>query len=305
MNFGNFHPRGRRNNERGYMLIVLMLAAAIMLIAMTGWVTNYRTQIKRDREVEMIHRGVAYARAVQRYYKKFGNYPTTIEQLESTNKLRFLRKRYTDPMSPDGKWRVLHQGDVKLGNNSTGLTPSSGMSSSSNTTASNTAATTTGTQTGTLGDTGTATANTGGSDTSGALPGGIPIFGSSSSPGVTATPAGSNVSTTGSDNKTFGGGPIIGVASLKNAKGIHRFAEKDNYRDWLFIYDPSQDQGKGVLISGPYNPKAFVGQYGSTTNTSSSNSSGSTPTSTGSSNALGNSSGTQSTGAATSGATQQ
>ena len=27
---------------------------------------------------------------------------------------------------------------------------------------------------------------------------------------------------------------------------------------WLFVYDPTQD--RGGLITGPYNPKAFVGQ---------------------------------------------
>ena len=55
--------------------------------------------IKRDREEEMIHRGVQYSRAIRAYYKKFGRYPTKIEDLENTNNLRFLRKRYKDPMN--------------------------------------------------------------------------------------------------------------------------------------------------------------------------------------------------------------
>ena len=32
-------------------------------------------QMKRDREEEMIHRGTEYARAIKKYYKKFGRYP--------------------------------------------------------------------------------------------------------------------------------------------------------------------------------------------------------------------------------------
>ena len=45
--------------------------------------------MKRDREEEMIHRGTEYARAVKKYYKKFGRYPANLEQLENTNQIRF------------------------------------------------------------------------------------------------------------------------------------------------------------------------------------------------------------------------
>ena len=69
---------------------------------MLGVAQNYRRSILRDREVEMIHRGVQYARAVASTTKRIGRYPTSIEQLENTNKIRYLRKRYKDPMSPDG-----------------------------------------------------------------------------------------------------------------------------------------------------------------------------------------------------------
>ena len=39
-------------------------------------------QIKRDREEELCHRGTAYMRAIQHFYKKFGRYPTRMEELE-------------------------------------------------------------------------------------------------------------------------------------------------------------------------------------------------------------------------------
>ena len=66
----------------------------------------------------MIHRGVQYSRAIRTYYKKFGRYPTKIEDLESANNLRFLRKRYKDPENcKNGKcadFVLLHFGDVQL-----------------------------------------------------------------------------------------------------------------------------------------------------------------------------------------------
>ena len=76
----------------------------------------------RDREEEMRHRGTAYMRAIQHFYKKFGRYPNKVEELENTNNVRFLRKRYTDPMNRDpatGKekdFKFLHQQDISLNN---------------------------------------------------------------------------------------------------------------------------------------------------------------------------------------------
>src|ERR1035437_3870894 len=93
---------GGRRNDSGYMLLFLMIAVAVLTITMLEVARNFRRGIIRDREVEMMHRGDQYARAVKRYYKKNGNYPSSIEQLEQTNKIRYLRKRYKDPMSPDG-----------------------------------------------------------------------------------------------------------------------------------------------------------------------------------------------------------
>src|SRR5208282_6218748 len=48
--------------------------------------------------------------------------PSRLEELENTNNLRFLRKRYTDPMNVDretGKekdFKLMHQADISLNN---------------------------------------------------------------------------------------------------------------------------------------------------------------------------------------------
>jgi hypothetical protein len=70
-------------------------------------------QAKRDREEEMINRGTDYARAVKKYYKKFGRYPANLEQLDNTNQIRFLRRRFKDPLTKDGEWKILHYGDIQ------------------------------------------------------------------------------------------------------------------------------------------------------------------------------------------------
>ena len=85
--------------QQGYVLLTLLLIVAPDDHCRGRDRAFHYFEIKRDREEEMIHRGVQYSRAIRAYYKKFGRYPTKIEDLENTNNLRFLRKRYKDPLN--------------------------------------------------------------------------------------------------------------------------------------------------------------------------------------------------------------
>src|SRR5436305_6138807 len=112
-------PNYKIRGQRGYILLILLLAVALLSIFSLKVIEDIHYQYQRDREEELIHRGVQYARAIQHYYRKLGRYPTRIEDLESTNHLRFLRKRYQDPMNRDpatGKekdFKFLHLTDVQ------------------------------------------------------------------------------------------------------------------------------------------------------------------------------------------------
>ena len=111
-------PHATQRSEQGYILLTLLLVIAIMAIMAFTLVTTIKFDVKRDREEEMIHRGVQYSRAIKAYYKKFNRFPVSIENLENTNQQRFLRKRYKDPLScSEGKCRdfkLLHFGEAKL-----------------------------------------------------------------------------------------------------------------------------------------------------------------------------------------------
>ena len=50
----------------------------------------------------------------------------------------------------------------------------------------------------------------------------------------------------------FGGGPIVGVASISKATTIREFNHKNHYNQWQFIYDPTMD--RGGLITTPAQP---------------------------------------------------
>ncbi len=118
-------------------MLTLLLAMALLVIFAAAIVPSITFEIKRDREEEMIHRGVQYSRAIRAYYKKFGRYPTKVEDLENTSNNRFLRKRYKDPLNcKDSKcqdFKLLHFGEVQMtlsalgGGSIPGATPVSGM----------------------------------------------------------------------------------------------------------------------------------------------------------------------------------
>jgi type II secretory pathway pseudopilin PulG len=259
-----FRKRSRdsgKQTDSGYMLLVLMLAVAVLMITMMGVARNYRRSVQRDREVEMIHRGEQYARAVQRFYRKNGRYPVSIEQLENMNKIRYLRKRYKDPMSPDGAWKIVHPMDVKL---KSSVTQPTGTGSATGATTAGTAAgsTASATQAGSPDVTG---ASQGGDSTNTGTPGGSSTAGSSTGTdgGSTGSAFGnsgaSGTSNNAANGQVLGGGDVYGVVSKSKKEGTHIYGEKSKYNEWFFIYDPSQDQNNGRLIIGPYNPKMFVG----------------------------------------------
>jgi type II secretory pathway pseudopilin PulG len=109
--------RERRPREGGYILLTLLLLVALMAIFAMGVIIPIKFANQRDQEQEMIHRGVQYTRAIRAYYKKFGRYPTKLEDLDNTNNLRYLRKHYKDPLNKNGDFRLLHYGEpgVTLG----------------------------------------------------------------------------------------------------------------------------------------------------------------------------------------------
>ena len=113
-------PARSSSREEGYVLLTLLLVVALMAIA--AYCDRYpdKFEIQRDQEEEMIHRGVQYSRAIRAYYKKFGRYPTKLEDLDNTNNLRYLRKHYKDPLNKNQDFKLLHYGEpgVTLGGGS-------------------------------------------------------------------------------------------------------------------------------------------------------------------------------------------
>lgn len=325
-------PSARRQRDSGYLLLAILLMMALMIIAAMAAAPKIVMQIKRDREEEMIHRGTEYARAIKKYYKKFGRYPANLDQLDNTNSIRFIRKRYKDPLTKDGKWKLLSYGDVPTlqgagiagGISAAALAAQSqqggayGAFSANNASASGLGSNLAGATTqqavnpnGVFSSGGSGQGSPSGNPTVSVDSDGIPLPAPSGNPTVSvssdgiAVPnpsqqsggqpggisqgaggtnqfsntfslgnnsnsgqAGAN-GTTGANGtsgaigsplngQSFGGGAIVGVASLSQDPTIRIYNKKKKYNEWVFIYDPTQDRAN-VLLRGPYQPLVIGG----------------------------------------------
>lgn len=92
-------------NQCGFTLVGALALIAVMSIFMALSVPLWSWVKQRDNEEELIFRGKEYVEAIGRYHAKFGTYPPDMETLE---KLKFIRRLYKDPMTESGKWKVLH-----------------------------------------------------------------------------------------------------------------------------------------------------------------------------------------------------
>src|SRR5437016_4793177 len=106
------NPMKRRCGQSGYSLLMVIFLVATMLIFAVVAAPNLLTEGRRERETETVWRGEQYERAIGLYFRKFGKYPTKIDDLtKQTNGARFLRQAYTDPMNKDdGSWRFIYVG---------------------------------------------------------------------------------------------------------------------------------------------------------------------------------------------------
>ena len=258
--------RSVKPSEEGFTLLAVMFLIALMTIWLAVALPQISKQIQRDREVETIHRGKQYIRAIKLYYKQFGAYPTSVDALvKPTNNIRFLRKKYTDPITGKDDWKPILVGQnkaptmmgffgVPIGgvcgsapvnpfantNNSTGAgsaptgsptasTSGSGMSGSS--------ASSTGTD-----STGTATTPSPFDADGNCLPAGAGLNSGSSNSTTPTNQTSSSGSQTSSDGTTFGGGPIMGFSPNSSKKSILVYKKKQHYNQWEFVYDPLAEQ---------------------------------------------------------------
>jgi type II secretory pathway pseudopilin PulG len=215
-------------------MAALLVAVAIMGILSSMAIPAWRAAAKREKEAELIFRAGQVAHAIEKFRRKVGGgaYPPDLDFLV---RQKYLRKKYKDPMTKDGEWRIVTPQELQGGGVGIGRPGSPSPIGGS-----------TGTrgQFGSTGSTGFGSnpSGTGGSLTSPSgttfTPGG-PGGPGSSSPGSSSpgdlTPGG-RTSSFGVDSpggRTVNQGPVAAVASKSTEKSIKIFKGRDRYDQWI------------------------------------------------------------------------
>ena len=89
--------RASLTDERGYLMVALLVAMSVMAILMSAALPAWRTLAQREKEAELIFRGEQYARAIGLFQRRYANAsPPNLDVLINE---RFLRKKYKDPIT--------------------------------------------------------------------------------------------------------------------------------------------------------------------------------------------------------------
>jgi len=258
--------RPQPSGEQGFMLLGLIVAIALLLIALSVAASKEAFSLRREREVESARRANQYVRAIQLYYKKFGRYPASIEQLENSNNIRFLRQRYVDPLTGKADYRLIPVGQNQTtvkgffgeplgGIASAGLGAAAGMQSNGIGGAAGVngafGASSAFGASGAFGAS-SATGPTGASGTAGSsdASGQSGAFGGSSGASGGSSGLGS---ASGMQSQTGTGlpgstGPFMGVGSSATGNSIITPNEQTTYQTWEFLYDPRIEKLKQAAI---------------------------------------------------------
>ncbi len=279
-------PRRLKPSEEGYLLLAVMFLMALLVLSLAVAAPIVAKSIQRDREVETMERGKQYMRAIQLYYRKFHAYPPNEDALVKTNEIRFLRKRYLDPITGKDDWKPVMFGQNKApiamgffgqplatGGALAGIGPSGGNG------ANGTNGTTTGSFFNSSGGSGFGS-SPGSSIFNSSSPSNSPTSSPGSSDGSSGSSTGGTGTTSGSNNgtdangnsstagntgtglagQTFGGAGIIGFSPASPKQSILIYKTKDHYNEWEFTYDPIMDM---KMMTG--GNTGTIGQPASTT----------------------------------------
>jgi type II secretory pathway pseudopilin PulG len=224
----HIRPPCRRDTEEGYVLVAVVVLIALMVLAMAAALPDVRRDIQRDQELEAMHRGQQYIRAIQLYYRRFRRYPPSVDALLDTNGTRFLRKKYSDPLTRQDDWQpiLLGQNHAPLSMTFFGQPLNMGAA----VLASNT------------------------ESAGNPIVGASPPDASSLSPqsGLNAQSSGNNSGQNSASNSSpgtsvfsgqvMGGAGIIGFSSPSPRLSLLIYKTKNRYNEWEFVYDPLADR---------------------------------------------------------------
>ena len=91
---------------RGYTLVALIVGMAVMSILIAAVLPMASAEAQRDKEAELIFRGLQYAEGIRNFRRRYGRNPNTLKEMYEMRP-RTLRKLWKDPMTNSDKWGLI------------------------------------------------------------------------------------------------------------------------------------------------------------------------------------------------------
>jgi type II secretory pathway pseudopilin PulG len=99
--------RFRHCTERGFTLVGMIIVFTVMTVLLSAAMPLWSKMIQRDREEELIFRGLQYAEAIRVFQLRNGRLPLRLEELVIVRP-RSIRQLWKDPMTENGEWGLIY-----------------------------------------------------------------------------------------------------------------------------------------------------------------------------------------------------
>ncbi|MGE5346035.1 MAG: type II secretion system protein, partial [Acidithiobacillales bacterium] len=90
----------------GYTLVFLMVAMTVASVLIAAMLPLISTEVQRDKEEELIFRGLQYAEGIRNFRRRYGRYPNSLKEMYTTRP-RTLRKLWKDPITDSDDWGLI------------------------------------------------------------------------------------------------------------------------------------------------------------------------------------------------------
>jgi len=181
-------------------MAALLVAMSIMAVMLTVAMPVWKQMTQREREEELVFRGMQYAHAIGMFQRKYANaYPPNLDVLLNEH---FLRRKFKDPVTNDDFVPIIAGQNTGIGVGTAGASATPGAMPTAGATSAGRGAT---------------TAAQPRSPTTAPQPGGLGGAPAASAPGGVS-------------------GGIMGVTSKSRDKSIRVYNGRNHYNEWQFVY---------------------------------------------------------------------
>jgi len=99
-------PPRPRASSRGYTMVALLIGLVVLSVMIAALLPLASAESQRDKEEELIFRGMQYAEGIRLFRRKYGRYPNSLKEMLDLRP-RSIRKLWKDPITNSDDWGLV------------------------------------------------------------------------------------------------------------------------------------------------------------------------------------------------------